>query len=153
MEYDLESMKIIICVALAMALVGDRACLAKSIVNTTSSDTVCPVSISAMLLPPTTAEHYELTFKFKNQTGRVIIGESFVFEAMDTVGDYSDPPKVLFTGNLLKPGGAASGGSNLISVGLGGYRFYVRKIAFADGTTWQDDGTKKCQYTEDLRMR
>jgi len=34
-----------------------------------------------------------------------------------------------------------------------GYRVIVKKVAFSDGTTWEDDGSMKCSLTEDDRRR
>jgi hypothetical protein len=85
-----------------------------------------------------------------------IIGVKFDIDFMDAVGDWSESLTTFTLTDRIKPGKGRSGTFRLIGVDdirhLQGFRLYLKKVAFADGTVWEDK-TKACAWEQDNRRR
>lgn len=144
-------------ILLTLALLCAVPCLALGKPVNTSTSSACPIEIldAAVVEPSVTGSipsGYRVLVDFQNQSTKKIIGVSFGLDLMDAVGDWSSYPTNLLMEANLKPGKKNINNGWPIAPGqASGGRIYVKKIAFEDGTTWEDDGTKKCQYVKDNR--
>lgn len=143
--------------AAIVLLICPAICLALKPVNKTIDDQSCPVVFDNFYTAPALGTVAGFSVKFKNRTDKVIIGSDFGLDVMNAVGDFVPYFQTIDVADKVKPGKSAHYIGRLIPVQqyrlLAGYRVYIRKIAFADGTVWQDDGTMKCQIARDDRRR
>jgi hypothetical protein len=121
----------------------------------TSTDAGCPLTLidASFEHSKDSTVQFDLYAYYKNQTDKVMIGESFAFDVMDSVGDWTTYPHSLAASSKLKTCNKSYTIWNAYPGSVGGFRVYVKKIAYSDGTTWEDDGSKKCMYSRDLRQR
>lgn len=149
-------MKTYINTVLTLALLCATPCLAKGKTTNTSADAGCPVEItnSSVSTPPAGELYigYRAYVDYKNNTTKKLIGEEFGLDVMSAVGDWSPYFGDLDMAANVKPGKRNFNNSWRIYPGqISGSRFYVKKLSFDDGTSWTDDGTKKCQFVRDNR--
>jgi hypothetical protein len=127
-------------------------CMARISVTNTSKDAGCPIALDPLLWPGDgVARRYQIYYR--NKTDKVVIGANFGLEMMDAVGDFSPYLTDFTLAGKTKPTKQNGGDFTVYTNGakIIGYRLYVKKVAFADGSTWVDAGTKTCQYTQDAR--
>jgi len=150
-------------VILAFAVLFAPCTFAK-VVENTSASAGCPVEIRdfgvARPLGGTSdalGHVWEGNFSvhFKNSSERQILGIKFGVDVMDGVGDFRPALfDVSYSGGRVGPGKKGDDRWRVPEWNDGepaGSRLWVKKVAFTDGTTWVDDGTKSCRMTFDYR--
>ena len=138
----------------SFVLLATAFCAASTTENTTTASG-CPVNIYRSHIWYKDSERsLELKLWFRNTSQKAIIGTKFGLELMDATGDFSpyitdetDPEKV-------KPNGSEMARWPLLTINneSHGYRLTVKKVAFSDGTVWEDNGTSQCRVVEDSRQ-
>ena len=110
----------------------------------------CPLDFQRTKLRITRPDA-RLTLRYKNTSAKQIVGAKFTLEFIDSTGDHSEYPEDFGDSSRTKPGETIMfDGTWTLFIGdeaAPKFRVYVKKIAFADGTTWADDGTGKCSFT------
>lgn len=130
-------------------------CLAKTKITNTSTSSACPIKITEGFAWPGDGVERRFEIDYVNQSSQVVLGANFGLDMMDGVGDFTPYLTDFTVGTKTKVGKKnfnnffnlfTESGTRVL-----GTRLWVKKVAFADGTSWVDDGSKKCQYTEDNR--
>jgi len=130
-------------------------CLAKVKITNTSTDAACPVKITEAFVWTSHDIQRRFEIDYTNQSSQVIMGANFGLDVMDGVGDFRPYLTDYTVGTTTKVG--KKNFNNFFAfyteydAKVLGTRLWVKKVAFADGTSWVDDGTKKCQYVKDNR--
>lgn len=124
-------------------------CLAKTRENTTNT-AGCPISIHKVNL--NTAYSPEFRMFYANTSTKMMLGTKFGVDVMDPTGDYVPSNDVADT-HKNNPGKGSAPLFRVESLNNhpSGLRIYLKKVAFDDGTTWEDDGTMACRIVEDYR--
>lgn len=148
-----------IAVAFLLAL-GPVVCFADNPLNTTYTPS-CPVVIvdGATMLGQLNHEG-EFGVEFKNTGDKVVIGAMFGLDFLSGVGDYVPYFSGIDIADKVKPG-KKSGTFyiNLVPASyytaskVYGFRVYLKKLQYADDTTWVDDGSRMCRTAIDFRRR
>lgn len=91
----------------------------------------------------------QLFFASKNDTPKVVVGAKFGVYTLDAVKDKHEYPLALVNEYKHKPGKDVADFESLSLIGRedaeGGAIVWVQKVLYADGTTWEDDGSRSCQ--------
>lgn len=140
--------------ALALFICPALALAAKPI-NTTMQDPSCPVQIKNFATGPSLNADNTFQVVFTNKTDRTIIGAQFTLEFMNPVGDFVSYYKPVEVADAVKPEKKAHWAGRLIPASdfaiINGFRVVLTKVAYDNGTTWEDNGTQQCKLTQDDR--
>ena len=87
------------------------------------------------------SSNYWLIIKYQNASQKPISGIRFTVVYLNSVREPVNTEDVTTSGGILKPGKSfqiiqPDSGQSVVG--------WVARILFADGTTWDDDGTKSC---------
>jgi hypothetical protein len=137
----------------AALLLSSANCIASTVENTTTN-AGCPISIhQSRIMFRVERNAQVLKIAYRNVSPVYIIGAKFGLELMDSTGDFSPYLTDESDSERVKPNGNSVPTWDLLTINResSGYRITVLKVAFSDGTVWQDDGTNKCRVTEDYR--
>lgn len=97
-------------------------------------------------------ETYKVYIYYVNKSAKKVVGVKFGLDLMDSTNDWSEYPENFSTSYTLKPGSSGDDPEWAVYPDqTSATRVYVLKVAFDDGTTWTDDGTKACQYVKKFR--
>jgi hypothetical protein len=136
-------------------LLATAYCAASTSENTTTAPG-CPVNIYRTNVRHQGTDHQSLEVRYINSTDKVIIGAKFSVDLMDATGDFTEYLTDFTHSARMKPKDRELPEWDLtftLNPSTPGFRVTVKKIAFNDGTTWQDDGTSQCRVVEDYRRK
>ena len=95
------------------------------------------------------AHAVQLMFFSKNDTQKVVVGAKFGAYTLDAVKDRHEYPQSFVNEYKHKPGKDVGSLENLSLINRadaeGGAIVWVQKVLYADGTKWEDNGTRSCQ--------
>ncbi len=84
-----------------------------------------------------------------NDSTKVVIGVKFGLYTLDAVNDKHEYPEMLVLSDSYKPAKEASEDFTVTlqseAEGARGAIVWTQKVLFADGTSWEDDGSRSCQ--------
>jgi hypothetical protein len=131
-------------------------CVAATTVENTTMNAGCPLSIyRSRVMFRVERNSQVLRISYRNTTQAIVIGAKFGLELMDSTGDFTPYLTDESDAEKIKPNGTSIPSWDLLTVNQesSGYRITLKKVAFSDGTTWQDDGKNKCRVIEDYRKK
>ena len=117
----------------------------------------CPLTIVRFQTGRVVGDPQVFAVNVHNETDKVIIGSQFNIEFMNSVGDLVPYYRPIDAAGKIKPDKTTRFFGKIypwdLIRNMNGYRVSVRKVQFADGSTWVDDGTLQCQSVRDYRSK
>lgn len=134
-------------IIVALLAMCAQCALAATTTNTTT-DKSCPVQIIRNELRERAGE-YTLSLRYGNRGASKLVGAKFSLDLMDATRDWTPYLNDLTASEQVsvRHMGDSSWDLLLYNQSVAGYRVTLKKLAFDDGTSWEDDGTKKCNVT------
>ena len=122
------------------------------------NDNKCPVEFKAMMHGKDSPKGSYVSVSFTNTSDKTIANSKFGVIVYDPVGHHTDYEKILLDKHEVKPGKTDKlSEETTIEMKSGfhaddpqhrnGVQVFLFKLNFADGTSWTDDGSKKCAST------
>lgn len=130
-----------------LASAGAQAQCPVTIQHITSSSGAKAGLVAALAGGPESRTY--LVVKYHNETRKRIDGVRFIVQYYNSVHELAYTDQNVTTTRGVKPGKTATfmqadeGYTNGERMGTTGW---VARVAFSDGTFWNDDGTQKCRY-------
>ena len=144
-------------VFLALTLSAVLPVLAQSTVATpdAKNDNKCPVEFKAMMHGKDSVKGSYVSVSFTNTSDKTIAASKFGVVVFDSVGHHTDYERTIGNKQELKPGKTGKLSEETTIDMKSGYRaddpqhrngvqVFLFKLNFTDGTSWTDDGSKKC---------